>query len=369
MNNNISLFNVGPTKLHSSVMSGMTKPFNGCTSKESINVVRNVGIRINRLLNDNDRYSFAIPGSGSTAMEVCVNNFAHPGDEVLVCSSGVFGDRMIEMFRRRQAKVTTIHSDRTGGGIGFSSVEKLLQTKKFSLIALVHLETSTGVLQPLKEIFDLAQKYKALLMVDMVSSLGGMKIDLSKIDIDIIYSSSQKCLSAGTGLGIISINQTAYQYIQNSSNPVPWCWDIELIVGYIKRGLYPFTTPIIQLNALNEALKYIESVGYDAYFSIQQECGAFIKKEMLNIGFSLLTEPEYESPFLKVFLSQKTSSSMDMLQFKDILLQDYNIAVAGGLGKYKHTTIRIGTMGTSANQENIKKLIDSIREILNRTEL
>jgi alanine-glyoxylate transaminase/serine-glyoxylate transaminase/serine-pyruvate transaminase len=167
------------------------------------------------------RNKFAIPisGTGSAGMEAAFCNIVEPGDEVIVGMNGFFGDRMADIVSRCGGKVIGIRED-WGKVVRKEAVGDALKRSNAKLVAIVHAETSTGVLQPLSDISEVVHEYGALLLVDAVTSLGGCELDVDALSIDVCYSGSQKCLNCPPGLAPITFNDKAINTVLNRKSRV-----------------------------------------------------------------------------------------------------------------------------------------------------
>jgi len=252
--------------------------------------------------------------TGSAGMEAGFCNFLEPGDVAVIGVGGFFAERMVENALRCGAEVVRVDTE-WGRIVEPEAIEAALKSqKKVKLLALVHAETSTGVLQPLVEASRLAKQYEALLLVDAVTSLGGHELAVDDWGIDIVYSCSQKCIGAPPGLSPFTASQAALATMQTRRHKVPsWYLDLSLLSAYWSGSrLYHHTVPISMFYSLHQAL----------------------------------------------------ASGVDDLAVRKGLLNDFSIEIGGGLGPLKGQVWRIGLMGYSSSPENVLLLLFALEQQL-----
>lgn len=226
------LLGVGPTKINKDALREFRGDIELCRTDFSRNLVKNQVQKLNYFFGEN-RYSFAIPGSGSVGMEACLSNLLQSGDVIVVGVAGIFGWRIVEMAKRLGVQVLVVEAD-LGKGVQLEKIIELLRHYKVKLVCLVHLETSVGVLQNLDSGFSNFLKERGtLLLLDVVASYGGIELELDKWGVDIAYASTQKCLSAPSGLALISYNDNARREIEKNAQKVNWCYDFSNIYSGI----------------------------------------------------------------------------------------------------------------------------------------
>lgn len=271
------LLGVGPTKINKDALREFRGDIELCRTDFSRNLVKNQVQKLNYFFGEN-RYSFAIPGSGSVGMEACLSNLLQSGDVIVVGVAGIFGWRIVEMAKRLGVQVLVVEAD-LGKGVQLEKIIELLRHYKVKLVCLVHLETSVGVLQNLDSGFSNFLKERGtLLLLDVVASYGGIELELDKWGVDIAYASTQKCLSAPSGLALISYNDNARREIEKNAQKVNWCYDFSNIYRHISEGVYPYTTPLFLLNVLDSILNYIMKFGKETYINKQRHSGTRVKE-------------------------------------------------------------------------------------------
>jgi len=222
------LMGPGPSDVPSRVLKAMATPLVGHLDPQFIVIMDEVKQMLRDLFRTGNELTFPISATGSAGMESCFVNLLEPGDEALVCVNGVFGNRMCDIVERCGAKLIRVEAP-WGKPIDPTAVKDALQTCSPKLLAIVHAETSTGVLQPLEEIGALAHDAGAMLLADTVTSLGGTDVRVDDWGIDAVYSGTQKCLSAPPGLSPVSFSPRALEAMDaRKTKPQSW---------------YPWSTP------------------------------------------------------------------------------------------------------------------------------
>ena len=290
-------------------------------------------------------------------------NLIEPGDDVLVLINGVFGMRMEDVASRLGAKVDKLEFE-WGKPVDPDQVKKQLEKKRYSLVAVVHAETSTGVCNPIAEIADLLKDNEALFLVDTVTSLGGIPVETDLWQADAVYSGTQKCLSCPPGLAPITFSERAVQKTLNRKAKVPnWYLDLSMIVNYWEgsQRAYHHTAPINMLYGLYQALFNISSEGAENVFARHKQCHLALVNSLESNGFEMLVEPAYRLPMLNSVL---IPSGVNEAEVRHKLLTEYQIEIGAGLGPLAGKIWRIGVMGHTAQPENIKRLTEALKKIL-----
>ncbi len=357
--NNI-LLGVGPTQLCDRINASKAVSFmHLCSNDTSKELVIGLEKKMNYLFGEG-RYSFAFPGSGSSGMEACLRNIINDGDKVVVGVAGVFGRRIVSMAEKMGAKVICVEAE-NGYAVDMSEMLKIVIEERPKLACIVHIETSVGVIQHMSEKIKQMGENGTLVMLDVVASLGGVDLDLNAWGVDIAYASTQKCLSSVAGLALVSMNHRVREYISRQKKKT-WYWDFESIIEHNKRGVYPYTTPIVLLYMLDECLNTICDIGKEKYFEIQRNAANRVEDFMTQSGFSVFSEKKATAPNMRVFLVPK---GYDSVRIAEKLYREYGIEVATGIKEMKNKLIRIGTMGFSSNMNNISALEKAIRSVVN----
>ncbi|WP_281987120.1 pyridoxal-phosphate-dependent aminotransferase family protein [Aquimarina aggregata] len=357
------LMGPGPSDAHPRVLKAMSTPLIGHLDPEFVTIMDEVKSMVQETFITKNHLTFVVSAPGSAGMETCLVNLLEPGDEVIIGINGVFGGRMADIAERCGAKVHKVVVP-WGTIISTNDIKKALDIcPKPKLVALVHAETSTGALQPLKEISNLVHNAGALLMVDAVTSYCGVELKVDDWDIDAIYTGTQKNLSAPPGLSPVSFSDRAVKVLENRKTKVQsWFLDLSLVKNYwggAKRA-YHHTAPVSSVYALRESLRIVLEEGIEERWERHQKVHQVLKTKLENLGFEYLVEEQYRLPNLNsVFLPEGNDEAL----LRSILLNDYNIEVGGGLGDFAGKIWRIGIMGESCTLNHVNMLISALDDI------
>ena len=358
------LMGPGPSDANPVVLRAMAAPLIGHLDPQFIEIMDNVKVMLREVFQTQNEFTFAVSAPGSAGMETCFVNLIEPGDEVVICVNGVFGMRMCENAERCGAKVIRVEAP-WGEPIDPNAVADALKSCKPKLVAIVHAETSTGVLQPLEEISKMTHRADALFLVDAVTSLAGVPLKVDQWGIDAIYSGSQKCLSAPPGLSPVSFSQRALTVLENRKTKVQsWFLDLNLLRGYVGGGAkrtYHHTAPVSSVFALHEALRLVLEEGLDNRFARHRKNHELLKAGLEALGFEFLVKPEYRLPQLNSVIIPK---GVDEAAVRKSLLEDYNIEIGAGLGDFAGKVWRIGLMGESSSPNHVNMLLAALKALL-----
>ncbi|MCP4613068.1 MAG: alanine--glyoxylate aminotransferase family protein [Planctomycetes bacterium] len=353
----------GPSDVHPRVLSAMSKPVIGHLDPQFIGVMDEVKEMLRNLFETKNPMTFAVSATGSAGMEICFVNLLEPGDEVLVCDNGVFGTRMCQVVERIGAKLIRVDAP-WGYPVDPDDVKKAMEKCNPKVLAIVHAETSTGVLQPLEEIGTLAREAGALFLVDAVTSLGGIEVKVDDWGIDAIYSGTQKCLSAPPGLSPVSFSAKALDALDRRSRLVQsWYLDLNLIKSYWggEQRTYHHTAPISMIYALHESLRMIFEEGLESRFKRHQTMHCILRDGLEDLGFEFVVDPQYRLPNLNAV---RIPEGLDDKTVRSRLLKEYNIEIGAGLGDFAGKVWRIGLMGNSCTINHVNLILSALRTII-----
>jgi len=359
------LMGPGPSDVDPRVLKAMATPLVGHLDPQFIGIMDGVQAMLREVFQTKNQLTFAVSGTGSAGMEACFVNLLEAGDEALVCVNGVFGNRMADNVERCGAKVTRVDAP-WGQPIDPAAVKEALQRCRPKVVAVVHAETSTGVLQPLEEISALAHDAGALFLVDTVTSLGGTDVRMDEWGIDALYSGTQKCLSAPPGLAPVSFGPRALEAMDKRSTKVQsWYLDISMLRNYWggAKRVYHHTAPISMGYALYEALRLVLEEGLEARFERHRRNHVLLRDGLEALGFEFVVAPAYRLPMLNAV---KIPDGVDDATVRGSLLHDYNIEIGAGLGDFAGKVWRIGLMGCSSTANHVHMLLAALEEIMGR---
>lgn len=356
------LLGPGPSLVDPRVLQVMASPLVGHLDPYFLQVMDHTQELLRYVFETENQLTIPVSGTGSAAMEAAVANMIEPGDRALVCINGYFGQRIAEMARRYGAEVETI-SLPWGQAFTAEQVEKALEANPAKIVALVHAETSTGVLQPLEAIAQVVNAHGGLLLVDAVTSLGGLPVRIDEIGIDICYSGSQKCLSCPPGTGPITLGPRAVAALENRTTQVTnWYLDLSIVQKYWgKERTYHHTAPITSDFALYEGLRIVAEEGLENRWTRHRQNAQLLWDGLEALDLTMHVPLEYRLPTLTTV---RIPDGIDDGQVRSRLLTDYNIEIGGGLGELKGKVWRIGLMGYSSRPENVTLLLAALERLL-----
>jgi alanine-glyoxylate transaminase/serine-glyoxylate transaminase/serine-pyruvate transaminase len=353
----------GPSDAHPAVLRAMAAPLIGHMDPDFIGVMDEIKDMLQQVFLTRNELTFAVSAPGSAGMESCFVNLLEPGDEAIVCVNGVFGNRMCENVERCGAKLVRLDNP-WGQPFDPQQIADALKTASPKLVAVVHAETSTGMLQPLEEISKVVHNAGALFLVDAVTSLGGVPLKVDQWKIDAIYSGTQKCLSAPPGLSPVSFSANALAALDKRTTKVQsWFLDLNLIRSYVggDKRAYHHTAPISSVFALHEALRLVLEEGLEARHARHRKNHELLRDGLEALGFEFVVKPEYRLPQLNAV---KIPDGVDDAATRSRLLNDYNIEIGAGLGEFAGKVWRIGLMGESSSPNHVNMLISALKEII-----
>lgn len=359
------LMGPGPSNVHPRVMQALSSPTVGHMDPTFIELMDSTVELLREVFQTKNFLTLPVSGTGSAAMEAALGNILEPGDTVIIGLNGFFGDRMSQMASRWDVEVALVEAE-WGHIIEPEAIEKELRRhKKVKLVAMVHAETSTGVLQPLEEIGKLAHEHGALYLVDTVASLAGCHIPVDEWGIDICYSGSQKCLSCPPGVAPITLNDAAIQALDNRKSKVhSWYLDLSLIKYYWGTGrTYHHTAPINMIYALREALRVVLEEGLENCFARHHRNGCALRAGLEAMGLQFLAPEGYRADMITAVM---VPDGVDGEGVRQVLLNDFNIEISGGLGPLKGKIWRVGLMGQSSKASNVLGFLTTLEQILTK---
>jgi len=356
------LMGPGPSNCDPSVLEAMSRPLLGHLDPEFLAIMDETQELLRRVMKTQNRLTLPVSGTGSAGMEACFVNLVEPGDRVLVCVNGVFGTRMADIVERIGGKLFTVEAE-WGRPLDPMAVEAAARACMPKVLAVVHAETSTGVLQPIEPLVSIAREVGALFLVDVVTSLGGCSVETDGWQVDAAYGGTQKCLSCPPGLAPLSFGPRALSALEARKTKVQsWYLDMMMVRKYWgTERTYHHTAPISMVYALNQALKLVIGEGLDARFKRHRLNHKALVAGLEAMGISMLVEPQYRAPMLNAVLIPEGA---DDRKVRRALLKDYNIEIGGGLGPLAGRTWRVGLMGSSSRPENVTLLLIALEQIL-----
>ena len=357
------LLGPGPSNPYPEATAALARPLLGHMDPEFLAVLDETMARLRTVFRTDNTLTLPLSGTGSAGMEACFVNLLEPGDTAIVGANGVFGDRMCEVARRCGAEVVRIE-ERWGLPL---DPQRLLDAQRerpeARFVAVVHAETSTGVKNDIAPLGSLRDT-DTLLVVDTVTSLGGIPVEVDEWGIDASYSGTQKCLGVPPGLSPVTFSERAVARLHTRSVPVQsWYLDLSLIANYVAgaQRVYHHTAPVAMVTALHAALGALLDEGLEAAWARHRSVGTRLQRELPELGFRLVVPEGHRLPELT---TAWLPESGDDATLRKALLETYGIEVGGGLGEFAGKAWRIGLMGHSARERSVTTLLGALRELL-----
>ncbi len=357
------LMGPGPSDVPDRVLRAMSCPTVGHLDPAFLTVLNETRELLQLVFRTENELTLAVSGTGSAGMETCVCNLVEPGDEVLVCVAGVFGQRMTDVAQRCGATVHNVSVD-WGRVIEPDQVARALaEHPETKLVGIVHAETSTGAQQPIEPISRVVHEAGAMFLVDTVTSLGGTDVRVDDWEIDACYSGTQKCLSCPPGLAPVTFSSRAVDVIDNRKTKVQsWYLDMTLVRQYWgSERLYHHTAPVNMGYALREALRIVAEEGLEARFARHRRHHEVLCAGLEAIGIGLLAQEGHRLPMLNAV---GVPEGIEDGTVRKRLLDEFGIEIGVGLGQFKGRAWRIGLMGHAATTKNVLLFLSGLEQIL-----
>lgn len=357
------LLGPGPSMTHPRVMQALSAPTVGHLDPEILALYVEEQALLRTVFQTANEWTFALSGTGTSGMEAALVNLIEPGDDVLIAIHGYFGERLAEIATRVGGNIDRIVRP-LGEIFTVEEIETALRKKKYKLLGIVHAETSTGAEQlHIREIADAAHRHGALILMDTVTSLGGIPLKIDEWNVDAAYSASQKNLGAPSGLAPITIGPRAQEKIEQRRTQVASFYlDLKGYANYWMDGhAYHHTASSNLHYALTEGLRVLVEEGLDHAFARFRSNSEMLWQALEEIGARPFIPIEYRLPPLT---TAHVPVGNDPHAIRARLLNEYNIEIAAGFGPLKDQVWRIGLMGYSSRKENITLLLSALRELL-----
>ncbi len=357
------LLGPGPSIANPRVLKAMTTPMLGYLDADFVSVMDETVDMLRQVYGTKNTLTFPISGTGTAGMEAALTNVIEPDDAVIVGINGYFGGRIADIAERCGAKVTTVEAE-WGNIIQAEQIAHACEKVQPKLVAIVHAETSTGILQPLDDIIEITHQNGALFLADCVTSLGGQPVALDERGIDIAYSCMQKCLAGPPGLSPISFSDRAVEVIRNRTSKVQSFYlDATLLAEYWMGDTrkYHHTLSMTLVYALREALRVVIEEGESERYQRHERNAAALIAGAEAIGLEPAAAEGYRAPMLTTL---RIPEGIDDATVRERLIQDYKIEIGGGLGIFAGTAWRIGLMGDAANEQSVLLVLNAIERLL-----
>jgi alanine-glyoxylate transaminase/serine-glyoxylate transaminase/serine-pyruvate transaminase len=344
------------------VLAALSLPVVGHLDPKFLEIMDQSMAMLRELFQTKNRLALPMSGTGSAGMETCFVNLLEPGDAALIGVNGVFGTRMVDVAQRCGAQVDTVDAE-WGAALDAQKFKDALVKKKYKLAALVHAETSTGVLQPLDDIAKLVRESGALFLVDAVTSLGGAPVRVDELGIDVCYSGTQKCLGCPPGLSPVTFNERAVETIRSRKSKVQsWYLDLSMIEKYWgSERVYNHTAPISMNYALHEALRIVLEEGLDKAWQRHRQTHDLFIREMRKLEIEPAVAESLRAPMINAI---KIPEGADDARVRSRLYDEFDVEIGAGLGPLKGKIWRVGLMGHGSRAENVEILAKALKQLI-----
>jgi len=360
-----SLMGPGPSDVSPRVTSAMGAPTIGHLDPAFVELMDDIKGLLQYAFQTKNQLTIPVSAPGSAGMESCFVNLLEPGDKAVVCQNGVFGGRMKENVERCGAEAIMVQDD-WGSPVDPNKVEEALKANPDAkLLAFVHAETSTGARSDAKTLTELAHSHDALSLVDSVTGLGGIELDVDGWGIDAIYSGTQKCLSSPPGISPVSFGERAVEVIKNRKSKVQsWFLDMSLVMGYwdgTGGRTYHHTAPVNSMYGLHESLVMLAEEGLENAWARHAYHHKALAAGIEAMGMSFVVDADYRLPQLN---SVTVPDGVEEAKVRAALLNDYNLEIGAGLGALAGKVWRIGLMGESCCKTNVLLCLGALDAVL-----
>jgi alanine-glyoxylate transaminase/serine-glyoxylate transaminase/serine-pyruvate transaminase len=355
----------GPSNLHPRVLQALIAPLTGHKDPYFLQVMEDTADLLRQVFLTANRATFALPATGGSGMEASLINLLEPGDSVVIGNAGFFAHRMVDICNRL-ANVNVVVIDAPWGQpVDNDALIAAVRAHRPKLLAVVHGETSTGVQQPFDGLAEVCREVGGYLVVDAVATLGGVALPVDDLGIDLCYTGSQKCLSAPPGLAPMTLSERALRAIEERRTPVQsWYFDLALHARYWDtEHIYHHTAPILNVYALREALRIIVEERVDERFLRHTLHSTALRAGLEAFGLRQFAHPDHRVASVVTVLAPDSISATAV---REVLLDEFNLEISGGLGEYADRMWRIGIMGHSAQQANVMLLLAALEHVLRR---
>jgi len=359
------LMGAGPSNVHPRVLQSMTSSLLGHLDPVFLQVMDDVRGMLREVFITENAATLPISGTGTAGMEAAMVNVLEPGDTIILATNGYFGERLAEIASRTGANVVTVEHAVGEPATADTVKAAIANHPSVRAVAVVHAETSTGVITPITDIGKVAHDAGALLVVDAVTSLGGVELRVDDWGIDVCYSGTQKCVGAPPGLSPITFSERAIEVMTNRKTKVQSFYlDMTMLRDYWQQRVYHHTAPISMIYSIREALRLVLEEGLEARWARHADNAAALIAGVEAMGLRIVANPKYRLPSLTAVYSPE---GIPEAAVRNDLLERFNIEVSGGLASMPELAgkiWRIGLMGHNSTEANVFYFLASLESAL-----
>ncbi len=352
----------GPSNPEPRVLRALATPLIGQFDPAFTEIMDDVMALGRLVFQTENRRSFPVSGSSRSGLEAVLASVLEPGDRVVVGNYGRFGDLFCEIARRYGADVTSIDAE-WGTIVEPDRIVAELKARPTKLVAIVHADTSTGILQPLAEIGAACRVYDALLVVDAVLSVGGCELDVDRWQLDACIGGLQKCLGGPSGMAPLTYNERveAALYARRSPPPTNYLDLLQLQAYWSADRLNHHTAPTSMVYALREALRIVDDEGLDARWARHRAANAALVAGLEAMGLELFGDRAHKAPMITLV---RVPEGIDEAAVRGQLLDDFGIEIMAAFGPLNGLVWRIGLMGYNARLECAVTVLGALEHVL-----
>ncbi len=355
----------GPSDVHPRVLAATAQPTIGHLDPEFVGLMDDIKSLMRYAFQTSNSLTLPLSAPGSAAMEAAFANLVEPGDKVVVCINGVFGNRMAENVRRMGGELVTVE-DEWGTQVDPHKLKETLQRHPDTkVVGFVHAETSTGVCSDVQTLCAVAKEAGCLTIVDSVTGLGGVELRVDDWQVDVAYSGSQKCLSCPPGISLITYSDAAAARVKARNSAVQsWFLDLSLLMAYWEGDgarTYHHTAPVNAMYGLHEALLMLHEEGLEHSWQRHRDMHNLLADGLRELGLDMVVDASYRLPQLNVVAAPSGVNEADVRKH---LLSQYNLEIGAGLGVFAGKVWRIGLMGYAARRENVLLCVNAMASAL-----
>ena len=356
------LMGAGPANIHPRVVRAMTAPLLGHLDPDFLGAMDDVREMLREVFQTGNAATLPISGTGTAGMEASLVNILEPGDTFVVGTNGYFGERLAEIASRCGAEVVTVDHP-MGQPVDPDAVKaRVASLPRVKAVGVIHAETSTGVLTPLEPLAEIAHDAGALLVVDAVTSLGGVELRVDEWGIDVCYSGTQKCIGAPPGLAPLTLSERALETMRNRKTKVQSFYlDLTMLQDYWEQRVYHHTAPISMLYALREALRLVLEEGLENRWQRHTESAAALYAGLEAMGLSIVAAEGDRVPSLTAV---RAPDDVPEAEVRKYLFARHGIEVSGGLSTLAGLVWRVGLMGHNSTASNVFTFLSALENAL-----
>ncbi len=357
----------GPSNVHPRVLAALAQPTIGHLDPAFVGMMDELKQLLQYAFRTHNELTLPVSAPGSAGMETCFVNLVSPGDTVVVAQNGVFGGRMKENVERCGGTAVIVE-DEWGHPVDPRKVDDALERHpQAKILAFVHAETSTGARSDAATLCRIARNHDCLTIVDTVTSLGGIEVSVDDWGADAVYSGTQKCLSCVPGVSPVTFGERAVAVIRDRGmRAQSWFLDLDLVVGYWGGGAqrtYHHTAPVNALYALHEALLMLQEEGLENAWARHRAMHEQLAAGLTELDLEFVVDAEWRLPQLNMI---RIPDGVDDAAVRKALLLEHDLEIGAGLGPLAGKVWRIGLMGNSCNEDNVRHCVQALRQVLGR---